>query len=87
MAFCHHVLRTEQGGQWPPSGFTKKTQHRWLALLRQVRVVVSASNARGWRLAGGIDRLEDIQRRLGPHELQRAVKRPARFRVHRRWAT
>jgi hypothetical protein len=59
----------------------------WMDVLRQVRVVVSASNDRGWRVAGGIDSLDDIRRRLGLHELQRAVKQSARFQLRWRWAT
>lgn len=87
MAFCHHVLRAERGGQWPPRGMPRRAVRRWLAVLRRVRVVVRASNERGWRLAGGIESLEDIRRRLGPGELQRAVRWPARFGLQRRWAT
>jgi hypothetical protein len=87
LAFCHHVLRAEQTGRWPPGTIPPTMVERWMVVLRQARVVVSASNERGWRVSGGIDGLDDIRRRLGPHELQRAVQRSARFQLRWRWAT
>lgn len=86
MAFCHHVFRAEQGGQWPPATIPAAEVDRWLAVLQQARVVVSAPNDRGWRVAGGIDGLADIRRRLGPDELQRAIKQSNRFQLRWRWA-
>jgi hypothetical protein len=74
MAFCHHVLRAEQGGRWPPPGTSAALVECWIAVLQQVRVVVSAPDERGWRVAPGIAGLDDIRRRLGPPELQRAVE-------------
>jgi hypothetical protein len=85
LAFCHHVLRAEQTGRWPPGAIRPTMVERWMAVLRQARMVVSASNERGWRVAGGIESLDDIRRRLGPHELRRAVQRSARLRWH--WTT
>ena len=78
MAFCHRVLRAEQGGRWPPPRISPATVERWLAVLQQVRVVASASNERGWRVVPGIEGLDDIRRRLGPPDLQRAVRRSVR---------
>jgi hypothetical protein len=86
MAFCHHVLRADLTGQWPPVRVPPAMVKRWMVVLQEARVVVSASNERGWRVSGGINGLDDIRRRLGPHELQRAVQRSARFQLNWRWA-
>jgi hypothetical protein len=85
MAFCHHILRAEQSGRWSPGATPLDTVERWLAVLRQAHVVVSASNERGWRVARDIHGLHDIHRRLGPHELQRAVKQSTRFQLRWHW--
>ena len=87
MAFCHQILRAERTGRWPPVRIPPAMVKHWIAVLQEARVVVSASNERGWRVAGGIDSLDDIRRRLGPRELQRAVQRSARFQLHWRRAT
>jgi len=84
MAFCCHLLRADQGGRWPPPGLAQATVECWMAVLWRVRVVITASNERGWRVARGIEGLECIHRRIGPQELQRAVRQAARIRS--RWS-
>jgi hypothetical protein len=56
-----------------------------MAVLRQAYVVVDAPNGRGWHVAGAIRSLDDIRRRIGEEELQRAVQRPADLGMRQRW--
>jgi len=79
VAFCHHILRAEESGRWSLGATPPATAERWMAVLRSARVLVDASNKRGWRVAGGIDCLDDICSRLGPDELQRAIQQSTRF--------
>jgi hypothetical protein len=80
LAFCHHLLRSRAGGRWPPCGLSEPVVGCWMAVLRRARVVVDAPNGRGWRLAGTIHTVADIQRRIGQEELRRAVGPTARQR-------
>jgi hypothetical protein len=84
LAFCHHLLRSTERSRWPPSRVPSAVAKRWMAVLRQAYVVVDAPNGRGWRVAGAIRSLEDVCRRIGEEELQRAVQRSANLVVRQR---
>lgn len=77
LAFCHHLLRSMGRGRRHPSWVPSAVARRWMAVLRQAHIVVDMPNGRGWRVARAIRSLEDIRRRIGEEELQRAVQRPA----------
>ena len=85
LAFCSHLLRTATGRDWAaPSWVPSAVVRRWMTLLRQARVVVDMPNGGGWRIAGAIHSLDDIRRRIGEEELQRALQRPTLHRVERK---
>ncbi len=76
MAFCHHLLRHTRRRRWPPLWVPSAVVRRWMAVLRQARIVVDAPDGGGWRVAGVIHGLGDVHRRIGEEELRRAVQRP-----------
>jgi hypothetical protein len=75
MAFCHHLLRGTTPTLPTLHGVPASVSRRWMAVLRQARVVVDAPGGKGWQLAGTVRSLEDIRRRIGESQLRRAVQR------------
>jgi hypothetical protein len=75
MAFCHRLIRGTGPVQPTLPGVPASVSRRWMAVLRQARVVVDAPDGEGWRLAGTVRSLEDIRRRIGESQLRRAVQR------------
>lgn len=74
LAFCRRLLDSQGTSSWPPDGVPVTAIPRWMAVLRQARIVMDASGNPGWRLAARIRSLDDVQRRIGEEELQRATR-------------
>ena len=75
LGFCRRLLDGEGAASRPPDGVTLAAIPRWMAVLRQARIVVDAPSGPGWRLAGAIRSLDDVRRRIGEEEFRRAMRR------------
>jgi hypothetical protein len=84
LAFCHHLLRNTGRERWAPSWVPSAVARRWMTVLHQAHIVVDVPNDGRWRVAGTIHSIEDVCRRIGEEELQRAIQRPADLMVGQR---
>jgi hypothetical protein len=74
LAFCHHLLRGTERGRRIPSWVPSAVVRRWMAVLRQARIVVDVPGGKGWQLAGAVRSLEDVCRRIGEEGLRQALQ-------------
>ena len=75
LAFCQMLFRNRTHIKPCPDSVPLAVERRWIFVLQQARILVSARSQTGWQLAPAIHSLADIRRRIDRAGLELALRR------------